>query len=86
MIGMSLQLAYSLFTLRRVRSPWIHNGEQALFKVNRLYVLLLLCTACTLNVDSHGKVESSIHVSYISPFISKMDMQTLHRLSGTGWL
>ena len=32
---------YSLFTLRRARSPLIINGERALLRVNRLYVVML---------------------------------------------
>ena len=52
----------------------------------RVYVLLLPCTGCTLNVDSHGQVESTTHVNYISPFTSKLNMPTLPRLSDTGWM
>ena len=45
---------YSLFTLRKARSPLIINGERAFLRVNRLYMAGLL--ACL--TQHHTLIES----------------------------
>ena len=46
---------YSLFSLRKLRCPWVLNGERRFHGVNRLYILvqtLIMCTSI-----SEAKVE-----------------------------
>ncbi len=70
LLGLSLK-GKKQFYITRIRLVAIRRTMHDWHPRLWVYVSLLRCTGCTLNVDSHGRVGSSIHFNDISPFISK---------------